>query len=207
MENITSFFFNIVPGALLILILETKSNFKIINKAFGIDLIGDLNFFWLIIFSVFIGFFLQAATKKTKEIFLYQIIFCKVKNEDPENFKKAEGYLKRKKLLLNIDTGEKRIKKIFFTMDNYISLGGGGRLLTHFASRLAYWSNLFWISLITIILALFRIIDDVMIIFSSTILLLITAYEAYTHLKNHYDILLKSFVSLVEIDKNKTKSR
>lgn len=199
MENITSFFFNIIPSILLILILETKSNFKIMSQVFGIEPLRELNFLWLIVFSILIGFFLQALTKLAKETFLYQIIFCKVKEEDPDNFAEAEKYLDSKKLLPENETGKLRVRRIFYTMDNYISLSGGGRLLPHFASRLAYWFNLFWVSLAILILSK-NIIDNV-IIASAGIVFVISTYETWVHLKNHYDILLKTFISYIKIDK------
>lgn len=199
MENITSFFFNIIPSILLILILETKSNFKIMSQVFGIEPLRELNFLWLIVFSILIGFFLQALTKLAKETFLYQIIFCKVKEEDPDNFAEAEKYLDSKKLLPENETGKLRVRRIFYTMDNYISLSGGGRLLPHFASRLAYWFNLFWVSLAILILSK-NIIDNI-IIASAGIVFVISTYETWVHLKNHYDILLKTFISYIKIDK------
>lgn len=207
MEGITSFFFNIIPGALLIFILEKYSNFKIISEILRVDSKIENDLFWIIIFSIFLGFLFQAFSKWVKEHFLYQLIWCKVKEEDLDNFNEAERYLASKKLLPINETGIIRIKRIFFTMDNYISLSGGGRLLPHFASRLAYWFNLFWASLIIVVLSLSRMINDTLITFLGIAFLILTAYETYIHLKNHYDILLRSFISHIKIDKKNTSNR
>lgn len=201
MESITSFFFNIIPGALLIFILEKYSNFKIVSETLKVDSKIENDLFWIIIFSIFLGFLFQACSKWVKEHFLYQLIWCKVKEEDPHNFAEAEKDLSLKKLLPENEIDKLKIRRIFFTMDNYISLNGGGKLLPHFASRLAYWFNLFWVSLIIISFSLLRIINDTGITLFGIVFLVITAYETWVHLQNHYDILLKTFVSYIKIDK------
>lgn len=199
MGSITDFFFNIIPGVLLILILE-KNNPGIMNQILGKPPEPELKLLSILILSMIVGFFLQAFTKLVKEKLLYQIIWCKIKNEDLKFFERAEEYLEKNNLLSKIDNPEKKIEKMFFIMDNYLSLNGGGRLLTHFASRLAYWSNLFWVSLIIIILTLLKYINDPIIITCAMLGLLVSAYVSCIHLKNQYDIILKSFLSYVVIE-------
>lgn len=199
MEGISSFFFNIIPGAVFIFILEKYSNFKVISETLKIDPKNENILFWLIIFSIFIGFFLQALTKWVKEKILYPIVWCKVKSKDTENFNAAERYLLEKELLFDNEVGEKRMKRMFFTMDDYISLDGGGRLLPHFSSRLAYWFNLFWVSLA--ILFISKNIKDDAIVTLALIVLIISACETWVHLEDHYEILLKAFISHIKIDR------
>lgn len=201
MGNITEFFFNIIPGALLIFVLEYKSNFKILIVILGENPPQELYILLLIILSTFIGFLFQTATKWIKEKFLYQIIWMKIKNDEPYTFEQVEKFLRQKKKLINEKSfSQKKIERMFFFIDNYLSLNGGGRLLTHFASRLAYWSNLFWASLIIVVLALTNNINDISVSVAGFVLLGLSLYESLVHLKNHYDILLKSFAAYVLIE-------
>lgn len=207
MENITSFFFNIIPPAILLFLLTILG----VDIPMSNEYPESIYLLLILILLIFLGFLGQALSKIIKEKVLYEIVWQEVIKEDKEhNYKLAEKYLK--KMLPEHETYEEKVKRIFFTMDNYTSLNPG-RLLPHFASRLAYWFNLYWVSIITLGTSVAMIMDSgittekYIVLISAIILFMVATYETSVHLKNHYDILLKTFVSLVAIDKNKTREK
>lgn len=217
MGGLAEFFFNIVPGALILLF----SNFLFGEQLalFRLQIHGSEGFKLAIfaIASLLIGFFLQLLTKKLKEEYLYNLIWSHVAKEQIYLYDKVRKYLEEKSLLdKKIKDANEEHKQIFFIMDNYLSFSGGGRLLPHFASRSAYWSNLGWTFVITglqVLIALCFINTNV----DTSILLLFLVFSIclswisfsvfITHQKQHYEIVLKTFSSVVVIDHKANFSR
>lgn len=147
--SIVEFFYNIVPGSLFLFSL----------KYFGIDAIKSLNFgsdpilivFEYIVLGLFLGFLFQGITKIARDIWWNDEIANKVAQ-------KRENKLLFEESSKNIYPNSRQIPEksisIFYLMDSYLRGVDPAFLPTHFSSRFAFWSNIFFGSLASIIIVL-----------------------------------------------------
>lgn len=214
MGGLAEFFFNIVPGTFILLAISVL--FPDTFKTFT-DLSPDSETFKLAIFAVmslFIGFFLQILTKVLKENCVYKNIWEKL-GKDNNLYEDVKNLLSKQKLVTDKNKDgfkeEDQREQVFFTMDNYLSIEGGGRLLPHFASRSAYWSNLGWtFAVITFLIILSCFLEstnlDKRILLAGLVISISLSFLSWVtfiaHQKQHYEIVLRTFASKIAIDKN-----
>lgn len=191
--SITQFFYNIIPG--VVLIVGINHYYYFLNLFPKNDATSLLLF---IVYSLFVGFCLQSFTKIVREAFLDILIFRRVKNNDRTSFQKALELLKKYELIDELKQGyktKKKLKRSFYIMHHYITIYKKGGLSTHFVSRFAFWSNCFFTaSILTIIAATVRPICET---WDVVILLLITLYCGLMAKEHHrilYDTILKTFI-------------
>lgn len=149
MENLNSvigFFYNIIPGLLFFYLNNDK--IKIINIGGEND---GLRILLLLAFSLFIGFIFQSITKIFRDIlFGNKVIFSIIKFRD--NIKYEGAIIKLNKIKRE---NKNDVIKNFYFMHNYLSSNKYDRLPEHFSSRFAFWSNIFFALLFSLILNYF----------------------------------------------------
>lgn len=216
MGGLAEFFFNIVPGSFILLAFNIL--FPDINKPVAEQLPNSeaLRLAIFAVMSLFIGFFLQILTKVLKEKYVYKKIWNLLEEENINLYEDVKNLLSYQKLITNKNTNgfkkEDQRKQVFFTMDNYLSAGGGGRLLPHFASRSAYWSNLGWtFASIAILIILSCFLEstnlDKLILLAGLVISISLSFLSWVtfiaHQKQHYEIVLRTFASKIAIEQNK----
>lgn len=202
-NNITQFFYNIVPGGLFIwaLILIGPG---VIDKTKVSENLG-LNLVLFIIASLFIGFLFQAFTKIIKREFLYPKLFKNIEKDNKELFPIAESELKT--MLQN--KGDKLPddpKALFYLMDNYLSAKNKQGYVNHFNSLHAFWANIMLGSIIISLALLYKIIfipcfcsnesmtREIVAAVALLFIAVLARHMFIEFLKNSFDVVLKTFV-------------
>lgn len=215
MENVNKFFHNIIPGSYFLFFafyyLNLKNNLPqfITNYPIHKDTFRNSNSNLLpitlavIIASLLVGFIFQSIVKIFKDCFIYDLIFCYlVVKKDPKTFIKAKG------ILINYDLidadEESDLKKIFFIMNNYLSANNKSNLVDNFWQGNAFWGNLAVGSLVLIVIEQIYPAKDNFLNITIIVMFSLTLYIFLSHLFTMHDIVLKTFVSEIKINK-KTK--
>ena len=211
MSGLGEFFFNIVPGA--IIILSANILFPVYGDSVS-EFTSQSEAFNLVVFTVislFIGFFLQLLTKCLKEEYIYRIIWKKLANDNKLLYLNTHKFLRDRSLIdPSTPSSSNEFEQVFFTVDNYLSIkNGGGRLLPHFASRSAYWSNVGWASsiiglgiMLSALAKTSHLDASVLLLFLGiSIFLTFISFKTFVaHQEQHYEIALRTFSALIVIE-------
>ena len=209
-DSITEFFYNIVPGFLFILGLDYLLDFKLLKS---ITIILDCNHIKnkeviisliCITLGLFLGFIFQGFTKIIrKKLCLNKTAMEKVKKEDKSSYSIANDFLFKKKLI--DEENEEELVRSFYLMHNYLEAKQYGSLSKFFSLRLALWSNLFFTVLLLILIALYK--NRLLVILLLFIPILGYSWWLFNeYLRILYDTILKSFVTIINIDNDKNLS-
>lgn len=201
-NSIVEFFYNIVPGSLFLFFMHY----------FGFDFFKSLGLrndpvlivFGYIVLGLFLGFLFQGITKIVRDKGWNEEIAHKVatkeENRELELFERSY-----KKIHDNNFDISKKCTPTFYLMDNCLRGEKAAFLPTHFSSRFAFWSNIFFASLLVMFLV-FVYYFFVCPCFPSEkipgliILLAIIPLSknlADRHFEGFYDSILKSYFMLV----------
>lgn len=211
LNSFSSFFYNLVPGAILTILLWIL--------LFPVPIDGGLSIFLIIIFGLFFGFLLQGATLfLRKSIFFGENFFLQFAvDEKRQYYLEAVNILKQ----LGIEskftklTEGKKIRQNLHILDNYLR----SRQLNHstelFAAKSAFWSNICLISFLMLLIMifyrlcwmcfpysnLFQILFIILFIF-----LPFSYYLSKKYYTSQYDAIIKTFLMVVKLDKRKNKA-
>lgn len=198
-DSVVDFFYNVVPGIIFLIILEFVYGLKLSSDA------GEKVFLFIVL-GLFLGFISQAVVKILREIFCFndRYIFGPVRNDDKKTFDKVS------KLLLDLEIIDKdemisdTLGKRFHLMDNYLRSKPQSEIINHFASKAAFWSNIFIASLVLSIIGLSKIIpsefDRIILIFIPLLSLLVSLFAATHYWRIQYDVVMKTFLAIYNID-------
>lgn len=182
-NSLTYFFYNIIPGILFLLYYKKIISFSSIK----IENINSDQWIIYIIVGLFIGFLFQFVTKIFRS-FINKYIWEYTKCKNNYQYKKAKQFLK------SIVSGEDP-KDIFYTIDNYLRASNKANLATYYQARLALWSNICVATFLLIPLNVNKEDNFILLIFG-----MISFIAFIWHLYNFYDVLLRSFVSIRQLD-------
>lgn len=204
-DSLTAFFYNIVPGLLFLLglqyLLDLNPLDVLILRCFkGYEAILVIAYLSI---SLLVGFIFQGFTKFVrKHLCMNETAYKKVK-KDALSFKNAKDFLKQRGLMTRKE--EDDLGRFFYLMHNYIEAKHFGSLPKFFSLRLAFWSNMFFAVLFLILVALYKnkLLESVLLLF----LLIYSWWLFKEYLRIFYDTVLKSFVSVVKIDKEGQNSK
>lgn len=197
-NSLSGFFYNIIPGFIFLLI--NSLYFSGIKDRILISSNLPMEILQVTVVSIFLGFFFQSLTKITRDGILNQKVFRKIKLSDQNIFLDAKELLARIK-----SSKEEEDIKLIYLMHNYLVTQYKLLLPEFFSPRLALWSNMFFASIITIILLLitpyFNINPSPLTgyMFLDLILLAIFSWHSWEMTENYlyilFDSIIRSFVS------------
>lgn len=197
-NSITEFFYNIVPGSIFVIAFNHYLHppiFDFLENSMDAGVI-----FFLLISGLFFGFVFHGFTKFIRScLWLDLTVFNKVINEDNKSFAIASGELAARGLIGKNDPK----KQAFYKMDNYLRAKGYAKTIQHFTARLAFWSNIFFGTVIVciVVLSLKNYSDLPWLL----LLLIFSGWLFYEYLRILYDSVLKTFVTVLLL-KNKKPS-
>jgi len=198
MDKLLIFFYNIIPGGLFLIGLQLITNISVYS-------LEEKDWIYkAIIYSLLVGFSFQAITKLIRNCGLDQSIWRKVRNEDPESFEVAYNELiqrklinEKKKITKNTKIDKNDLKRIFYLMHNFIGIKGDSGA-GYMGQKTAFWSNICIGSFILWWISLYFMNMKFEIFFVLTGIVLISAIPSWYYLRALYDIVLKTFVSIVK---------
>jgi len=202
LSSVIGFFYNIVPGFLFLFINDYHFHIIFLQGSTNLtDLSGNsIGILVLLTLSLFLGFIFQSLTKLTREFFLNKMIFDYIRNKDEGIYNSAVSKLKSIKSSKTLDVVEN-----FYLMHNFISSNKKDLLPEYFSARFAFWSNIFFcllLSLISFSLSkqerLFNL-DRVTIFFLFQLALVYSTVISLMNFKNLYDSVLKTFITQLTI--------
>lgn len=196
MESLSQFFYNIVPGSLF---LSTIYILKIRDFSNDISQIpseaqGQIVILATIILSLFIGYILQASAIIWRELIIYNYVFKRVENDNEVCYPIAIEALKRIGAKY-----KKNPKDAIFTMHNYLEAKNSGKLPRLFTPTSAFWSNMISVTSFFLIYEIFWGYNT----FLASIFLLgllLSLWSSAEYLRKQYDIVVKTFASIMELD-------
>ena len=199
--TIQEFFYNFVPGALLVVSLYflLGQNSYEVSEEFDLIIIS-----LLIVIGLFVGFLLQGVTRLLRGSFLFgPCLFLELKFEETSKYSTAIEELKKLKIITSNEASTnsyKQIKNNLYLMDNYIRAKKYNSASEHFAAKSAFWSNvLLGLGVILIVMHYKPSYSELApIIIVSMIFSYIFARIYY---KSQYDAVIKSFLTIVKIDR------
>lgn len=204
--GLTTFFYNILPGVYLLLLLSRPKRF-ILHSTFN----STLEIIIFLTVSLLIGFVFQGLTKIVREWGLDEKIYKEViENNDLIWNKAVKIFTKLNLFNKNIEIkitnkysnqNIKIYKQLFYLMDNYINSSRTNTLPTHFSNRTSLWANLVWANFILIFFKPIYLFNPLMLLF-----FLVTPYIAWLNLKAQQDTVLKSFLMEKDIIRFKNKN-
>ncbi len=228
MSSLFNFFYNIIPGALLLIILELKfkiSGYLVDNSLFLVSSVFAVS-------SLCVGFILQGLTKifrKFFDVFMMMLVI----NDDRKSYQLAAKYIldnyenksdKKGPEEKNSRTfGLKRIyfyllelkgellfklnttKRNFYFMHNYVLVNNASRYVDSFWDRLAFWSNIWWVALISFVLIYpnNEVFQSKKLLLLFLLIMAFAGYEFFEYLRTLYDCILKTFVIVIKEKKRK----
>lgn len=207
-SDINSFFFNLIPGTLFITALVI---ILFLLRYIQNDSFTELQVSWfatsilLLVIALFIGFFFQSVTKLVRKESIDELMAKKV-SEKKDNTK---FYEIAERLLELYGVGEISFKEKFYFMDNYIRAKNASFNVIHFSSRFSLWANMFWSSLLLLV---------IMILMSSNVLFpefrlflvgmtIFSLGQALMHFESYYDVILKTFSAISQENNNAKNKR
>jgi len=189
--SIVEFFYNLIPGGLFLLLFQYYYNipwFPFFPKSSSATESFTALIFAYIIIGLALGFVFQGLTKICREkCGLNECISRKVKEANEHNFIKLPDKLGK------YSQSKGSILTTFYVMDNFLRGKQAAFLPTHNSSLFAFWSNIFFATLLLIIL---RLIKFHYVTFDYSLFILIlgfSAYMAYKYLYAFYDTILKTY--------------
>lgn len=187
--GLSEFFYNIIPGTLLLLGLHYLGSVDL-GKIPGND---ALKIFFIIAIGFFLGFLGQVIINFVKKhVKLHALMFYFIKKENEHNglFLLAQNKLK-KTMHAN---EELSITELFYSMDNYLRNNKQAYVINHFAGEAAFWGNILLGSLILFFRA-FQVENYYFMIFLLfTLFFSIWGFFSYMH--NRYDSVLKTYLQM-----------
>lgn len=145
---------------------------------------------WVIIIGLFLGFMFQGLTKLERIRRLDNRIWDRVRKDNEKIYQEAEKIMKKSKL---IETGTET-RTVFDLMHNYLWGRARGKAPTFFSMRVAFWSNIYFGTLILSVIAFFqgRLLEMLM-----PLLVMLHARWLYKeYLRILYDVVLKTFIAI-----------
>lgn len=200
MDSVTDFFYNVVPGIIFLLVLDSV---YILPEQLRFE--GAEKIFVLISLGLFLGFISQVIVKFLRIIFCFneKYIFLPVKNDDRETFDVADKILHELNIIEE-DEMDCNLTKKFHLMDNYLRSKPQSEIINHFASKAAFWSNIFVASLILILIDLFNLIPSKFngenLVWVPSAFLLMSLLAAGHYWRIQYDVVMKTFLAIYKID-------
>lgn len=89
-------------------------------------------------------------------------------------------------------------------MDNYLRGKLQSEIINHFASKAAFWSNIFIASLILSLIGLFKLLpsefDENTLVFIPIFFLILSLFVAIHYWRIQYDVVMKTFLAVYNID-------
>lgn len=203
-DSLTQFFYNIVPGFLFLLGFDYLFEFKYFNLLIisvnGVQDKGLILTFLFLALGLFFGFVFQGFTKFTREHFCLDYTACEkvVKNNDFV-FKGVKKNFKKNNLLS--DKNAEKEQYIFYLMHNYLEAENKGQLPKFFSLRLAFWSNIFFGTLVLFLIMPYspEIKTGFIIFIFLTLLYSFHLFKKYLYIL--YDTILKSFITVTSLNK------
>ena len=206
-NSFVSFFYNIIPG-FIFLIINSLFFWPIQKYIFEANKHSFIGFIPVFVISIFLGFLFQSFTKILRDGCLDQKIINKIERDDKELLIQAKHELRKIQEVKDIET-----KKLIFIIHNYL-FSQYDKLVPEFnMSRLAFWSNMFFVFMISIICILlspyFNICPHSIsgyMLFDITILIVFDLLSLNTYQSYHYafyDSLLRTFISVRMLGKQK----
>lgn len=213
--SLTSFFYNIVPGFLFLLINSVffPSLQKIIFSAEH----GTIGVIAILIVSMFLGFLFQSFTKIIRDFVMDDMILRKIEENDEDLLDQVIDEFKDVKELKNIKNNR---LKIIYTIHNYLFSKYEMKMMPEFIMpRLALWSNMFFVFLWTIVIialvsslgiipkSIFSFMPFDILLLIIFMFLALKTYWSYHYA--YYDSLLRTFITdrLLIVKKTKVTPR
>lgn len=209
MENITKFFHNILPGSYFLFFLfyiypPSKIQFIKCNELLKYlvnnpkDSIVALTFAFLIA-ALLLGFISQAIIRLfIKERYLYTLVLNWVICRDQNSYKLARAILK--KLLLIPNQEENNPRTEFYVMNNFLIANNKNLLLDNFSVGSALWGNLAIASVILFVTNMISSPSNITLQLIFFLIFLLGTIMFFVHLNTTNSIILKSFVSEIQIN-------
>lgn len=188
--SIVEFFYNIVPGIVLLFFLQNVYKIDIpLYLLSGVKPDPALSLFIYIILGLFLGFVLQSTTKYLRKCFqLNTAITKKVILSNKQEYQKICEYIYYpKKTPADYDHDD---VYTIFLMDNYLRGDHAAFLPTHFSSRFAFWSNIFSAAVLLLLINLGWPKMNNLFLFGS---LFISGFISYEYYFAYFDTILKSY--------------
>ena len=191
-RSLVEFFYNIVPGALFIFLLQYFGVYGI--DAFNIHKDATVVIFVFLVLALFLGFLFQGIVVIFRHLVWNKKSFKEVEADNPvfNLVLKTFG----KKVIEPRDD----YKYLFYLMDDKLRVDNSAFLPTHFSSLFAFWSNIFCAcSLLLIVIFIHELCTpsfdskkvDVLILI--VFLASISWYFADKFLKSFYDTILNCY--------------
>jgi|GEM_PF-2570592 len=191
-NNLTGFFYNLLPGTYFILLIaySSRSYFNL-YRFFRSNDGSVISIIVFISLALLVGFVFQGLTKIIRTSFLDEkVIKSVIADNNKGNLWKKVNKILIKRKLISKDSKED-IFQVFYLMDNHLNSTKTNILPTHFSSRTSLWANLIWANLF---LTLIYFFSYYLIFFIS--FLTISVCVTWLNLKGQQDAILKSFLML-----------
>lgn len=209
------FFYNLIPGAIFSTFLFLYFFWPLLifveGEAQAIFLIV-----LLVIFGLFFGFLLQGITRFFRDSWLFgKHLYYEVAEDSGENYNKAVNILLEYKIIDKdkiIDENQKitgNIKNKLHLMDNYLRAAQFKSTTEHFAAKSAFWSNILLVSIAILATVCYFGLPACFNWIKFVLFLLIpfSYCVSRVYYKSQYDVVIKSFLTVVQIDKQEKRSR
>jgi hypothetical protein len=189
--SMVEFFYNLVPGSLFLLFLQYYYKIDLLlffPKISATDSFTILIFVY-IVYSLFLGFIFQSFTKFVRDkcgvnnFVANQVLHHNEKNSVKLPKKIRTGYTRTKYNTLTT----------FYLLDNHLRGKQAAFMPTHNSSLFAFWSNIFFATLLIVVLRLIktpRLSSDYLLFIYA---LIHAGYFSYKYLYTFYDTILKSY--------------
>lgn len=200
MENITQFFYNIVPATTFLLVFT--SIFP--DTPLKINGSSPIQVFIFIVLSILLGFLTQSVFKLIRECFFDQFIWEKIKTDNNKIYTEVKNLLKNNNLTDN-KSNVSIDKQVFHTIDNYLEARKLSGYTSHFMPRAAFWSNLLILSVFLMFCLALKVTclktglsgsEQILGILILPTTLVISIFMTYYSLRAVYEVVLITFISI-----------
>ncbi|MBI4097665.1 MAG: hypothetical protein HY426_01365 [Candidatus Levybacteria bacterium] len=196
-SSFSEFFYNLVPGALFVTVL-----WLLFFPPLVID--QPTSAIVLVVLGLFFGFLFQAITSLLRNfIFFGEGIYGEfIKNEGSKlTYNTAVKILLANKLISKgNNTANSSIRSNLHLMDNFLRAKKFKSTTEHFAAKSAFWSNI-CIGTFIIILLIVPIHYGYCLFLGLVVFVLFTYLFSRHYYILQYDVVIKTFVSVIKLEK------
>lgn len=197
-DSLADFFYNVVPGAVFLFFLDFIHPLPLSAHK------TDWRIFIFLVGGLFIGFVFQGFSRffsKKKWLFSREDVFNKVIENDPDAYNEVLKVLRIKE-----PKSYDKLRNLFHKIDNYLRGKPQSVIINHFAAKAAFWSNIFWGTIIMVFYYSF-FYSNIFVQLSCILGFLFAYNMSKEYWISQYDVVMKTFFMVVVWDKEKSKKK